>query len=64
MTSPTTKSSPRILDLAIAIATMVMVLGLLGGVLAMIRLEFAAAGVCLLAAGVAAGLVANAVLRD
>lgn len=64
MSPSETKAQPRILDLAIAVAAIVMVLGILGGVLAMIKLNFSSAGMCLLAAGVTAGLLANAVLRD
>ena len=64
MSPSETKAQPRILDLAIAVAAIVMVLGILGGVLAMIKLDFGAAGMCLLAAGLTAGLLANAVLGD
>lgn len=63
MTTPGARNQPRILDLAIAAAAIVMFLGILGGVLAMVRQDFSAAGLCLLAAAVAAGLAMNAVLR-
>lgn len=64
MTTPTTKSTPRILDLAIVLAVLVMFLGLIGGVGALGRRDFTGAGLCLLASGLTAGLLANAVLRD
>lgn len=63
MSAPAAKQEPRILGLAIGVAALVMIGGVLGGALALVKLDFSGAGMCLLAAGVAAGFVANAVLR-
>lgn len=59
---PETKP-PGMLSWAIGVATGVMLAGLGGGIVALVRLDFVGAGACLLAAGVTAALLANAVLR-
>lgn len=65
MSSPApARPEPRILGLALAVGAIVMVLGVAGGALALVKLEFGAAGICLFAAGATAGLLANAVLRS
>ena len=64
MTSPTTKATPRILDVAIVAAVLVMFLGIVGAAGAFARRDFTGVGICLLATGLTAGLIANAVLRD
>jgi hypothetical protein len=63
MTPPAAAKEPRILGLAIAVAALVMILGVAGAAFALIRQDFGAAGVCLLAAGLTAGLLVNAILR-
>ena len=63
MTDPATTEAPKIMGWAMGVAVGAMLGGLGGGVLALVRLNFVGAGVCFLAAGVTAGLIANAVLR-
>jgi hypothetical protein len=53
-----------VLGWAIGVAVAAMLGGLLGGAVALGHGEYAGAGVCFLAAGVSAGLLANAVLRS
>jgi hypothetical protein len=60
---PFDQAPPRILGLAIAMSAVAMLLGIAGGIVALTRMDFVGAGVCLLATGVSAGLVLNAVLR-
>lgn len=63
MSGPTPDTTPRILGLAIAVAAIAMVGGLGIAVVAAAKTDFIGAGACLLASAVAAGLIANAVLR-
>lgn len=63
MTDPAAAEAPKVLGWAVGVAVGAMLGGLGGGVLALVRLEFVGAGVCFLAAGVTAALLANAVLR-
>ena len=63
MTEPGAAEAPKVLGWAVGVAVGAMLGGLGGGVLALVKLEFVGAGVCFLAAGVTAALLANAVLR-
>ena len=57
------RAAPSILNLSIAVSAIVMLGGLAGAVVAAWKWNMSGVGACLLAAGVAAGLVQNAVLR-
>jgi len=63
MTDTTEKTQPTSLGWAIGGCIAAMLAGLLGGAMALSRRDFNGGGMCLLAAAVAAGLLANAILR-